>query len=71
MRAFTEGFAPHDGVQLPTKVFGCSCREDDVIFEGPAPQLRIGDYLVFYAVGAYNSNMAPDFIYNAPGTVFL
>jgi len=71
MRAFTEDFVPHDGVQLPTKVFGCSCREDDVIFEGPAPQLRIGDYLVFYAVGAYNSNMAPDFIYNAPGTVFL
>jgi diaminopimelate decarboxylase len=71
VRAFTEDFEPREDKPLTTKVFGCSCREDDMIFDGSLPEIRLGDYLVYYAVGAYYSNMAPDFIYTAPETVFL
>jgi hypothetical protein len=33
--------------------------------------VRIGDFLVYYAVGAYNANMGPDFIFESPPLLVL
>lgn len=46
-----------------TIVYGSSCREDDVLFSGYLPKLNLGDYLVFFIVGAYNQSMGSEFIY--------
>jgi diaminopimelate decarboxylase len=68
---FTGELERRDGAEMPSKVFGSSCREDDVIFEGPLPPVKVGDYLVHSAVGAYNSSLSPNFIFDAPPVVWL
>lgn len=47
-------------------VYGASCREDDVVYNQPLPNAEIGDILVYFVVGAYNQNMACDFIFKKP-----
>jgi diaminopimelate decarboxylase len=51
-------------------VFGASCRENDVLYQGLLPPTRVGDHLVFYAAGAYNSTLSPDFIFESPPVLF-
>lgn len=54
-----------------TLVYGATCREDDVLFTGQLPSCDVGDTLVFYGVGAYNSSMASEFIFSKPPTYIV
>lgn len=58
-------------IKLKTTIFGSSCMEDDLLFEGFLDEAKVGDYLVHYCVGAYNSNLSADFIFDKPKTVFV
>lgn len=44
------------------KVFGYTCMENDVLFEGDLPLLKEGDWIVFRNCGAYAESLAPNFI---------
>ncbi|MEZ5540431.1 MAG: hypothetical protein R3F42_00085 [Pseudomonadota bacterium] len=67
IRAWTEDLQQRRGPAAPTVIFGATCRENDILYDGPFVEVRPGDFLVHYAVGAYNANLGPDFIYEAPG----
>jgi len=71
IRAWSPELEPREGEERDTILYGASCREDDILQEGPFPEVRIGDFLVYYAVGAYNANMGPDFIFESPPLVVL
>jgi diaminopimelate decarboxylase len=71
VRACSPDLVPRAGSSVDTVVYGASCREDDVLHEGPFPAVRVGDLLVTYAVGAYNANLGPDFIFESPPLVRL
>jgi diaminopimelate decarboxylase len=70
VRVYAPDLTPRDGAPERSLVFGSSCRENDVLYEGPLPPVSRGDHLVFYAVGAYNSSLSPEFIFEAPPVVF-
>ena len=67
IRAYTDDLQQRTGHESPTIIYGSTCRENDILYEGPFAETRPGDYLVHYAVGAYNSNLSPNFIFEAPG----
>ena len=71
IRAWSPELEPRGGEEVESVLYGASCREDDVLQEGPFPRVRVGDYLVYYAVGAYNANLGPDFIFETPPLVVL
>lgn len=71
VQAFAPTFAPRVSEGMTSTIYGPSCREDDILLEGPFPEVEIGDYLVHYAVGAYNSNLSPSFIFDTPPVVFF
>jgi len=71
IRAWSPELEPREGEQRESVLYGASCREDDVLQEGPFPSVQIGDFLVYYAVGAYNANLGPDFIFESPPLVVL
>ena len=66
LRAYTAQLLPRTTEQVPTTIFGATCRENDVLFEGDFSRTQVGDYLVFFAAGAYNSSLSPDFIFKSP-----
>lgn len=70
LRVFSRELELRVGAGEPTIVFGASCRENDVLYRGLLPPTATGDYLVFYAAGAYNSTLSPAFIFDAPPVVF-
>jgi diaminopimelate decarboxylase len=72
VRAFSPDLEPRDdgGTPAQSVIFGASCREDDVMYHGLLPPVRTGDLLAFYAVGAYNSTLSPQFIFETPQVVF-
>jgi diaminopimelate decarboxylase len=70
VRVFSPELELRDGAREPTIVFGASCRENDVLYRGLLPPSAPGDYLVFYAAGAYNSTLSPAFIFETPPVVF-
>jgi diaminopimelate decarboxylase len=67
IRAFTGDFKPRTGHEIPTIIYGSTCRENDILYEGPFVETRPGDYLIHYAAGAYNSSLSPNFIFESPG----
>ncbi len=69
-RLFTSDLLPRRDSSLPSTVLGSSCRENDVLYSGPLPPAVRGDFLVFYAAGAYNSSLSPEFIFDAPPVLF-
>jgi len=71
IRAYTRRLEPRDGAPVETILYGASCREDDVLHEGPMAPAQVGDLLVYYAVGAYNANLGPDFIFEVPPLALL
>ncbi len=71
VRAFTEDMHQKTDHMSETIVYGASCREDDVLFRGLFPTLRVGDFVVYYCVGAYNQSMGSDFIFGRPGMNIL
>jgi diaminopimelate decarboxylase len=71
IRAWSPELSPRAGDELDSVLYGASCREDDILQEGPFPRVRVGDFLVTYAVGAYNANLGPDFIFETPPLLVL
>jgi diaminopimelate decarboxylase len=71
IRPYTPELEPRSGEPVETILYGASCREDDILHEGPLAPARVGDLLVYYAVGAYNANLGPDFIFEVPPLVTL
>lgn len=65
-RVFGPDLAARAGRPLTSTVLGASCRENDVLYSGPLARAQRGDLLVFYATGAYNSTLSPEFIFDAP-----
>jgi len=55
----------------PTIIYGASCQEIDILFQGKLPKVSPNDLIIFYCCGAYNQNMAPDFIFPKPKTYFF
>lgn len=69
--AFSPALKAVTGGESETIIYGSSCRENDILYEGPLPSVTVGDYLVHYATGAYNSNLSPNFIFEAPPVLFF
>ncbi|MCA9265334.1 MAG: hypothetical protein KDA60_15850, partial [Planctomycetales bacterium] len=66
VRAYTRTLVERNATMVPTVIHGATCRENDVLFDGPFPVVSPGDYLITFAAGAYNSSLSPDFIFAAP-----
>ena len=47
-------------------VYGASCREEDVLYKNRLPKAETGNLLIYYITGAYNQNMASEFIFKKP-----
>lgn len=69
--ALSSDFVECSGSQKRTIIHGASCRENDILFEGMFPAVEVGDYLVHRGVGAYNSSLGPDFIFESPPLFFI
>ena len=55
----------------PTIVYGASCQEIDILYQGNFPKVSPNDLIIFCCCGAYNQNMTPDFIFRKPETYFF
>ena len=66
IRAYRPDLTPRAGPPIPSNIYGASCREDDVLFQGEMGRVVTGDYLVHFSVGAYNSSINPAFIFPCP-----
>jgi diaminopimelate decarboxylase len=67
LRAFTRQLEPRRGPLVSSVIYGATCRENDILYEGAFVEVGSGDYLVHYASGAYNASLTPAFIFDAPG----
>lgn len=54
-----------------TKIYGCTCQESDLLYQGKLSGLTQGDYIVFFGVGAYNQSQAANFIFKKPKAIFI
>ena len=50
--------------KISTTIYGSSCQEDDILYQGKLPTIKVGDLVIFYCVGAYNQNMNGGFIFS-------
>ena len=57
--------------RINTSIFGSTCQETDLLFQGKLPKLTPADLVVFFCVGAYNQCQASDFIFQKPNTFFI
>lgn len=57
--------------EINTIVYGSSCQEDDVLYQGKLPLIQKNILIAFYCVGAYNQNMSNNFIFQKPKHYFL
>ena len=64
---FSPDVIARDETGVQTIIYGSTCRENDLVYEGVFPPVECGDYLIHFAAGAYNSSMSPDFIFEPPG----
>ena len=71
IRAYRPDLTPREGPPIPSTIYGASCREDDVLFQGAIGRVVTGDYLVHFGVGAYNSSINPPFIFPCPILRFI
>jgi diaminopimelate decarboxylase len=70
-KSYDKHFEPCSGEIMDTIINGASCKEDDQLYQGPFPASNIGGLISFFVVGAYNSSMSSDFIFNKPPTLSL
>lgn len=68
VKAFDDNLNKLSSDRIKTKVYGATCQETDILFDGRLPASLAGSYLIFYVVGAYNQNMASEFIFKKPKT---
>lgn len=66
INAYSSELQPKGDHVVPTIIHGSTCRENDLLYNGPFPRVTRGDYLLHFAAGAYNSSLSPDFIFAAP-----
>lgn len=71
IQAYDGQLIRRDGATVPTTIHGATCRENDILYEGHFQQCRPGDHLIYFGVGAYNSNLSPDFIFESPSMKML
>ncbi len=71
LRAYRSDLTPREGPTVPSTIYGASCREDDVLFQGAIGRVAMGDLLVHFGVGAYNSSLNPPFIFPCPIQRFI
>lgn len=69
--AFTSMMQPKGDGNLNTIIYGGTCKEDDVLFEGRLPPIEVGNVIIYYCVGAYNQNMGSEFIFSVPTVHFI
>lgn len=56
--------------KLSTVIYGSSCQEDDILYQGKLPIVKVGNFVIFYCVGAYNQNMNSNFIFSKANHFF-
>lgn len=56
--------------KINTIIYGGSCQEDDILYQGQFPIMKVNSLISFYCVGAYNQNMCTGFIYTKSKTYF-
>ncbi len=56
---------------INTIVYGSSCQEDDILYQGKLPKVSQKNLIIFYCVGAYNQNMTSNFIFRQPKSCLL
>lgn len=66
VKVFDKNLKEKKGSIIGSIVHGATCREDDVLYQNQLPKTEIGDFIIYYATGAYNLNMGNDFIFNRP-----
>lgn len=71
IRIYTRDLVAKTVGNCPTILYGATCRENDILFEGEFPRAEPGDILIHFGIGAYNSSLTPDFIFERPGVVFV
>jgi diaminopimelate decarboxylase len=65
-RIYSPALSPRPGANINSIVYGGTCKEDDVLYQGSMPAAKSGDVVIFFAVGAYNQSMASSFIFPIP-----
>ena len=63
---YTDQLQQRSEATTSTIIYGSTCRENDILYQGEFPATQPGDYLVHFAAGAYNSSLSPDFIFASP-----
>ncbi|MFA5025594.1 MAG: hypothetical protein WC503_03755 [Candidatus Shapirobacteria bacterium] len=73
IKTFNSHFIPKkvDTKIINTCIYGCTCQESDILYQGKLPYLTRDDYIVFIAVGAYNLSQSSDFIFEKPKSIFI
>lgn len=57
--------------KIKTKIWGASCQEKDLLYDGNVPKIESGGHIIFHCVGAYNQSMSNDFIFEKPKNIWL
>jgi diaminopimelate decarboxylase len=71
IRAYDRDLKPRPEAPHPTVIYGATCRENDVLFDGEFGRVIPGDFLIHFGVGAYNSSLSPAFIFDPPSMFVL
>ncbi|HWS48754.1 MAG TPA: hypothetical protein VN174_01725 [Candidatus Methanoperedens sp.] len=74
IKTYNQDFSPQQNISskvLSTKIFGCTCQESDLLYQDILPPLFPNDFVIFFAIGAYNLNQSPDFIFKKPRSIFI
>lgn len=66
VKLYSKSLSERQGPFVDSVVYGSSCREEDILYKNRLPKAQIGDLLIFYVTGAYNQNMASEFIFKKP-----
>lgn len=71
LRVYRPDLTLREGPPVASCIYGASCREDDVLYQGTLGPVVTGDLLVHFGVGAYNSSLNPPFIFPCPTLRFI
>lgn len=66
IKVFNKKLEEKKNLVTNSTIYGASCREDDILYQGPLPKAKRKDYIVYYVTGAYNLSMNSDFIFDEP-----
>lgn len=66
IKVFSKNLNEKTNPMVDSIVYGSTCKEDDILYKSQLPRAEIGDYLVYYVMGAYNQSMSSNFIFDKP-----